>query len=111
MQFSLKVVCNRKNTEYVRQHVAVLSDYLGLSDALAFSPYWKDHECVVLELHSYIENFDASSIQKHIVSIGGTEKVSIRESSDEWECGNFTSLHDLYANKYIAFVVCSVWQK
>lgn len=109
MQFSLKVVCNRKNTEYVRQHVAVLSDYLGLSDALAFSPYWKDHECVVLELHSYIENFDASSIQKHIVSIGGTEKVSIRGSTDEWECAHFVSQDDLRSSKHISFVVCTVW--
>ena len=108
MQFSLKVVCNRKNTEYVRQHVAVLSDYLGLSDELVFSPYWKDYECDILELNGCIGNFNFCTLQQHIVSIGGTEKVSVRGPTDEWECAHFVSQDELCSGKHISFVVCTV---
>ena len=58
MQFSLRVICDRGSIETVKQPVNTLTNYLNLSDNYAFLPYWKDEECVVLELNTKIENPD-----------------------------------------------------
>ena len=109
MQFSLRVICNHSIIEIVKQRVAALTNYLYLSDDCAFSPYWKDDECVILELNAKIENPDYSKIQQYIQAISGTENLSQRCVPDEWECAYFASLDELHSSKNTAFVVCSIF--
>ena len=63
MQFALRIICNRRITETVKERVAGLTNYLFLSDNLSFIPYWKDNECAILELSAKIENPDYSKIR------------------------------------------------
>ena len=110
MQFSLRVICDRSIVEAIKQRVKELTNYLCLSDDFSFFPYWKDDECVVLELNSKIENPNYSKIQQHIKSISGTENISLCGSSNNWECAYFVSLDELHANLNVAFVVCSIFE-
>ena len=109
MQFSLRVICNCRIVETVNQRVETLSNYLSLSYDYAFSPYWKDNECAILELSAKIENPDYSKIQQYIQAISGTENLSQRCVPDEWECAYFASLDELHSSKNTAFVVCSIF--
>ena len=109
MQFSLRVICNHSIIEIIKQRVAALTSYLSLSDDCAFSPYWKDDECVILQLNAKIENPNYSKILQYIQLISGTEIVSQSCSSDGWECAYFASLDALHSNKDISFVVCNIF--
>ena len=109
MQFALRIICNRRITETVKERVAGLTNYLFLSDNLNFIPYWKDNECDILELSAKIENPDYSKIQQYVQAISGAEKLSLRCLSDEWECAYYTSLDELHFTKDTAFVVCSIF--
>ena len=109
MQFSLRVICNSRITKIVKQRVAELTNYLGLSDGFTFSPYWKDDDCDILEFNTKIENPDYSKIQQYIQAISGTENLSQRCVPDEWECAYFASLDELHSSKNTAFVVCSIF--
>jgi hypothetical protein len=109
MQFALRIICNRRITETVKERVAGLTNYLFLSDNLNFIPYWKDNECAILELSAKIENPDYSKIQQYIQAISGTENLSQRCVPDEWECAYFASLDELHSSKNTAFVVCSIF--
>ena len=109
MQFSLRVICNCRIVETVNQRVETLTNYLSLSYDYAFSPYWKDNECDILELSAKIENPDYSKIQQYIQAISGTDNLSQRCVPDEWECAYFASLDELHSSKNTAFVVCSIF--
>ncbi len=109
MQFSLRVICNQSSIELVKQRVAALTNYLCLSDDYALSHYWKDDECVILELNAKIENPNYSKIQHYIQLISGTYKLSQSSSSDGWECAHYASLDELHSNKDTAFVVCNIF--
>ena len=109
MQFSLRVICNHGIIEIVKQRVGALTNYLYLSDDCAFSPYWKDDECVILELNAKIENPDYGKIQQYIQLISGTEIISQNSSSDGWECAYFASLDELHSNTDAVFVVCNIF--
>lgn len=108
MQFSLRVICNQRIIETVKQRVAALTNYLYLSDDYAFSPYWKDDECVILELTAKIEEPNYRKIQQYIQLISGSEIISQSYSSDGWECASFISLDELHSNTDTAFVVCNI---
>ena len=110
MQFSLRVICNCRITEAVKQRVAALTNYLCLSNGFTFSPYWKDDECAILELNAKIENPNYSKIQQYIQAISGAENLSQGCSSDEWECAYFASLDELRSTKDTVFVVCNVFE-
>lgn len=109
MQFSLRVICNRSIVETINQRVAELTNYLSLADDYSFSPYWKDDECVILELNSKIENPNYSKIQHHIKNISGMDNVSQCCSSSDWECSYLALLDELHTNLNVAFVVCSIF--
>ena len=108
VQFSLRVICNRRNIEITKQRVEKLKNYLCLSDDYAFSSYWKDDECVVLEINAKIENPNYRKIRQYIQFISGAENLSQTCSSDGWECAYFVSLDELYSNKDTVFVVCNI---
>ena len=109
MQFSLRVICNSRITKIVKQRVAELTNYLGLSDGFTFSPYWKDDECDILEFNATIEDPDYSTIQQFIQSISGAGNLSLRYLSDEWECAYFASYDELHSTKNTSFVVCNIF--
>ena len=109
MQFSLRVICSHSIIEIVQQRVAVLLDYLYLSNDYSFFPYWKDDECAILELGAKIENPDYGKIQQYIQLISGTESISQSSSSDGWECAYFASLDELHSNTDAVFVVCNIF--
>lgn len=110
MQFSLRVICNSRIVETTKQRVAMLIKYLCLPDNFAFFPYWKDEECVILEVNAKIEEPDYDKIQQYIQSISGAEKLSQNCSSDEWACAFFASLDELHSDKDIVFVVCNIFE-
>ena len=107
MQFSLRVICNNGVIDIVKERVAALTNYLCLSDDYAFSPYWKNDECAILELNAKIENPNYSKIQQYIQAISGAENLSQGCSSDDWECAYFASLDELHSTKDTVFVVCN----
>ena len=109
MRFALRVICNSRITKTVEQRVEELTNYLGISENFAFSHYWKDDECDILEINTKIDNFDFSRIQQYIQSISGAEKLSIGCLSDEWECAYFATLDELHSTKDAAFVVCNLF--
>lgn len=109
MQFSLRIICNFSIIETVKQRVATLTNYLCLSDDYAFSPYWKDDKCVILELNTKIRNPDYSKIQQYIQLISGVENLFPSYSLDGWECAYFASLDELHSNSDTVFVVCNIF--
>lgn len=111
MYFSLRVICNRSIVETINQRVEELTNYLNLSDDYAFLPYWKEEECVILDLGAEIENPpNRSKIQQYVKYISGTDNISQCGSSNDWECAYFASLDELHANLNVAFVVCSIFE-
>ena len=110
MQFSLRVICDRSIVETIKQRVAELTNYLSFSDGYSLSPYWKDDECVIVELSSKIDNPNYNKIQQHIKSISGTDNVSQYYSSSSWECRYFAHLDELHTNPNVAFVICSIFE-
>ena len=110
MKLALRVICDRCIIETVKQRMNALTNYLNLSDDYAFLPYWKDEECVVLELNTKIENPNYSKIQQYITSISGTDNISQCGSSNDWECAYFASLDELHTNPNVAFVDCSLFE-
>ena len=111
MQFSLRVICNCRIVETVNQRVETLTNYLSLSYDYAFSPYWKDNECVILELNAKIENINYSEIQRFIQLISGAENLSKSCLTGEWECEYYASLDELHSNNNTAFVVCNIFEE
>ena len=109
VQFALRIICNRRITETVKKRLSLLTKYLGLSDDLSFSPYWKDDECDIFELDAKIENPDYSKIQQYIQVISGAVNISQRYVADEWECAYFAPLNELHSSKNSAFVVCNIF--
>ena len=110
MQFSLRVICDRSIVETIKQRVAELTNDLCISDEYVLSPYWKDEECVVLELSAKIDNPDYAKIQQHMISISGTDHVSQCYSSGNWECAYFAHPDELHRKPNVAFVVCGIFE-
>ena len=110
MQFALRIICNRRITETVKDRVKVLANYLCLPNNLCFLPYWKDDECDVLELDTKIDPPDYSKIKQYVLAISGAESISQRCVADEWEFAYFASLDELHSSKDTAFVVCNIFR-
>ena len=109
MQFALRIICNRRITETVKERVAGLTNYLFLSDNLNFIPYWKDNECDILEIGAKINNPDYSKIKQYVRAISGAKNIFQRCIADDWEFAYFASLDELHSSEDIAFVVCNIF--
>lgn len=109
MQFSLRVICNGSIIESVKPRVTELIKYLGLFDNYVFSPYWKDENCSILEIHTCIEKPDYSRIQQYLQFISRMDNPSLCSSSGDWECAYYVHLNELHTDKDIAFVICNIF--
>ena len=109
MRFSLRVICNKRIIEAAGQRVAALTNYLSFFGDYEFLPYWKDDECVILELNLMIEIPDYNKIREYIRFISGAKNLSEGFLSNEWECAYYASLDELHSDKYTAFVVCNIF--
>lgn len=111
MRFALRIICNRRITETVKERVNILGNYLCLPDNLRFFHYWKDDECDVLEFDTEIDCPDYSKIKQCVLTISGAESISQRCVADEWEFAYFASLDELHSFKDTAFVVCNIFKQ
>ena len=110
MRFSLWIICDRSVAEIVRQKVKQLEDHLLIPSDGAFSPYWKDERCAVLEISANIERPDYRTIQEHIITISGADVLSVSSSQNDWECAHYASIDQLLAGNGLAFVVCNIFE-
>lgn len=110
MQFAIRIICNRRMTETIKERVKELANYLCLPTDFTFSPYWKDDECDVLELDTKIDHPDYSKIKQYVLAISGAESIFQKGDEDDREFAYFASLDKLHSSKDTAFVDCNIFK-
>jgi hypothetical protein len=110
MQFSLQVICSKKNISSVTQKISELTEYLCLREKFSFVPYWKNAECMRLEIGAAIKfSPDYSIIEQYIRQISGADTLFISHSPENWECSHFLSVHQILSEDNKSFAVCNIY--
>ena len=109
MQFVIKIICNRRITDNVKERAALLLNYLSIPSDLCFLPYWKYEECDIWEFDAKIDCPDYKTIKQYICDISRGENISVNCVADEWECAYFASFDELHSSKDTAFVECIIF--
>ena len=109
MRFSLRIICSSSAAEIIAPKAKEMLRDFHLSDDITFSPYWKDDQCMILELHTEIAHPDYRKIRQHVLAISGADALSESDSPDDWECACFAPPTELHSGQNKAFVVCNIF--
>lgn len=109
VNLTLRVICRNDLTARMLLRVTAFLEALGITERPAFSPYWKEPTCSVLEISHLFAETDPITIQNHIQMIAGGVPIQVTLGTGDWEFAYYASLDELTSTNDISFVVCSLF--